>query len=262
MLSIAVIFYQLHGISYFDFGWPTTAEFKQKSYNLMKSPLFWTAVGSGMITFALWKLYKKRSAPGGGVSQSSSASVTASSAPAAGALPEQPLESQHAEEGRKVASTSDIKSKKEELSSKIILSKISEIIGKMDPQFLQILCAWINAFSDAHPILDYDRISTCNHSQDLISYFNQYSFFKIFYVLNEVEFTHQKHHRIVNDLKFIYAMRHLLVMMPPEAMKKFEDYLKKLLKVESVTDYLITQLTRNNAQKFLLSLMMTYQPKE
>lgn len=136
MPGVAVLFYQLHGVNYlkwFNPPWFTRESLKQKSYDLFKSPLFWTIAGSGMIAIAVWNLYKKRSAPGSSAPQLDSSSATAFSAPAAGVLPETsspPGVGTSSGGGQQFPETQPIKT---------INSKIAEIIGKPEETFQEWL---------------------------------------------------------------------------------------------------------------------------
>jgi len=79
VLGVAVIFYQLHGMNYFKGfkpEWLTTENLRQKSYNVIRSPLFWMVLGSGVIAFAIWNRPKNRPAPGSGAPPSSGSSST------------------------------------------------------------------------------------------------------------------------------------------------------------------------------------------
>jgi|GEM_PF-3055404 len=84
VLGVAVIFYQLHGMNYFNGfkpEWLTQENLRNKSYNVIRSPLFWMVLGSGVIAFAIWNRPKNRPAPGEGAPPSSDSAAPSPSMP-------------------------------------------------------------------------------------------------------------------------------------------------------------------------------------
>lgn len=237
MLGVAVIFYQLHGISYFDFGWPITAGFKQKSYNLMKSPLFLTMAGSGMIMFALLNFYKNNVLGGSRLP-----------------LPKpQPQPPKIVMPPKKSAVLPVDQAERKEAAAEVravlpkeVAGRVDELVSKISDEDIPILCNQLNKAAGAKMIEPTTR-------KALMNFFNNpKSFFSIFFFLSEIP-DDKTYGTARTELIEIYAILHLLAMM----LQKDKDKIKRVLQITDgdIADYILVHWDRPQAYNALQILM-------
>ena len=257
ILGTAFLFYQMHSVDLTGWKpeWLTTASLKQKSYNVVRSPLFWTVLGSGMIAVAVWNLYNKRSASGGGVLPSSSPTVR-SAGPVG--VPEAPLPPVSGNAPREVLLSLERKEREEKewraerAVPPTIESKVHAILNdilKKEAGTLQRLCNMIktnlsrNTFFPINSLETIKRLGQNCSIQGLMTFFQENSNVAVSSMLsiNSSLGGDDILHQFVRDLQFVYRVRYLLRMISARDMQLFKQHYVPNT-VTRVDEYLIAQL--------------------
>jgi|GEM_PF-4839360 len=270
MLGAAILFYQLHGINVVP-SWFTQENFKQKSYNLIRSPIFWGIAGGGVLALVLVGIYKKKifgsdqSNVGSGLTESPlsyESLMKAIISDSARLLPpiqpqKQPAEQLAAvseagvlESGQGIADTRWQEERKAELNAseigpkKPLFEVISAIIDSISDSDLKLILNDIQKLEKTHlffrgMLQAYTRDGFKNYFKD--SNKNR-SFCKIFFLFRSkfasIHAVKCAHKQWCKKLMTICYIMHLLIMMFDEDKKILQTYGDVTLSLELEKDSL------------------------